>query len=95
MKPVCALAALFMLCSVQARADGAAPGAMHRHRHHVHAQHWYKERFPGALPGVLGMEIGGPVYWRPGVPRLPDVVYDIVGLEDPAARHGGVVRARY
>ena len=61
-----------------------------------HRRHAYRYALParGAmLPGVLGMDIGGPVYWRPGVPRLPDVVY--VYDDGDHYRRGEVVRARY
>lgn len=68
----------------------AAP-AVRKHRHHA-----YRYALPARgtmLPGVLGMDFNGPVYWRPGVPRLPDVVY----VYEPGEhlRRGEVVRARY
>ena len=64
-------------------------------RHHHHGHHRHGPLYPGAWPGVLGMQLGGPVYWRPGVPRLPDVVYDVVGLDDEVIQRGDKVRARY
>jgi hypothetical protein len=62
-------------------------------RHYRHHEHYVLPARGTMLPGVLGMDLGGPVYWRPGVPRLPDVVY--VYEEGEQWRRGEVVRARY
>lgn len=83
------------------RAEASAPspvlrpaaGRRHAHMRAYRAYHGRYALHAGSLPGVLGMDLGGPVYWRPGVPTLPDVVYDIV--ESDVVERGAVVRARY
>jgi hypothetical protein len=78
--------------------EHGAPGlrsspAMRPHQHHRYRYRYALPARGTMLPGVLGMDLGAPVYWRPGVPSLPDVVF--VYAEGEHLRRGEVVRARY
>lgn len=97
MKSALPLAALLALSAVPALADGYeprahGPGYHGPHRHHAYRHHHRHHRV-AVLPGVLGMERGGVLYWRPAVEPMPEFIFDVA---DPAHRHGwSVVSARY
>ncbi|MCZ8100573.1 MAG: hypothetical protein O9972_22020 [Burkholderiales bacterium] len=80
--------------STGARADGYAPQAYKPHRHHAQRAYHHRHRHHVAtLPGVLGMERAGVLYWRPAVEPMPEFLFDEA---EPAYVHGRhTVSARY
>ena len=83
--------------STGAQADGygprhAKPSPHHAHRHHAYRGHRHAARV-AVLPGVLGMERSGVLYWRPAVEPMPEFIFDIAEPGHPH-RHG-TVSARY
>ncbi len=81
--------------SAGAQADGYAPHTYKPHRHHAHRAYHHRHRHTAAmLPGVLGMERSGVLYWRPAVEPMPEFIFDVA---EPGGWHGGrhTVSARY
>ncbi len=99
MKSALPFAALLALAAVPAHADGYEPRAhapmLHAPHHHQAWRHHRHHRV-AVLPGVLGMERGGVLYWRPAVEPMPEFIFDVA---EPYHRHhrhyGSVVSARY
>ncbi|MHB2168699.1 hypothetical protein [Alsobacter sp. R-9] len=96
MKPLVLIAATALLAvAPHAWADAPGPGAGMSHHHgrhgHAHARHHYGYR-SAQLPGVLGMERGGVLYWRPAVDPMPEHVVEIA---EPTVTHRRAIRALY
>lgn len=95
--PVLALGLSAGVASTSAQADGygprhAKPSSHHAYRHYAYRGHRHAPRV-AVLPGVLGMERSGVLYWRPAVAPMPEFIFDIA---EPGHPHGhATVSARY